>query len=60
MKNILVFKGNPKEKNSFGNELADHYIQGAKQAEHNVECIRIADLQLSQYLYEGFDENRIV
>ena len=54
MKNILVIKGNPKEK-SFGNELVDHYIQGVKKAGHSVECVRIADLQLSQYLYEGFD-----
>jgi len=54
MKNILIIKGNPKEK-SFGNELVDRYIQGAKKAGHGVECMRIADLQLSQYLYEGFD-----
>lgn len=49
MKKILVIFGNPTDQ-SFGSNLANEYIIGAKQTGHEVKTIHLNQLQLEKYL----------
>jgi len=59
MKKILVIAGNPR-KDSFGSQLAEQYIAGAKKSGYEVKCIHIADLKLEQFLYDNHKEKTVL
>lgn len=51
--NILIINANPKNK-SFCRSLAESYLQGCRQDEHQVELINLGELRFDPVLREGY------
>lgn len=58
-KNILVIIGHPaRERESFSEALAYAYKEGAEQAGHHVEILKIANLEFDPILHEGYKKDQ--
>ncbi len=59
-KKILVILGHPaRARKSFCEALAESYIEGAKQAGHTIDLIKISDLSFDPILHEGYKGEQV-